>query len=45
MVSMRSSTDLNTPRQMVCRLRFEKKLSTALSYEHGVSVKWNVHLG
>jgi hypothetical protein len=40
-----SAIERKTPRRMRCRVIFEKKLSTALSQEAEVGMKWKVQRG
>ena len=45
MAACRSAIERKTPRRMRCRVIFEKKVSTALSQEAEVGVKWKVQRG
>ena len=45
MVSWRSVRDLKTPRRMALRGEGEKKVSTALSHDPEVGVKWKTQRG
>lgn len=45
MAACRSAMERNTPRRRRRRVRAEKKVSTALSQELDVGVKWNTQRG
>ena len=45
MAACRSTIEWKTPRRSRRRVRAEKKVSTALSQEPEVGVKWNVQRG
>src|SRR5215831_6264521 len=45
MAACRSAIERKMPRRMRCRVIFEKKVSTALSQEAEVGVKWKIQRG
>ena len=43
MAACRLTREWKLPRRMRCRVRAEKKVSTAFSHDPEVGVKWKVH--